>query len=183
MTRARNELISLDATPYYHCISRCVRRAFLYGEDSLTGKNYEHRKVWVLERLCELASVFAIDICAYAVMSNHYHLVLRVDRTQAEAWDNRVVIERWSQPFKPTLLTSRYLREEPQTNAEIATAEEIIAQWRQRLMDISWFMRCLNEHLARRANEVINRDTQHIVDTRIPGRKLALAGLISRRKL
>jgi hypothetical protein len=72
MTRARNQLISPETTPYYHCISRCVRRAFLCGEDSLTGKNYEHRKAWVIKRLRELAEVFAIDICAYAVMSNHY---------------------------------------------------------------------------------------------------------------
>lgn len=67
MTRARNQFISLEATPYYHCISRCVRRAFLCGEDSLTGKNYEHRKGWVVERLRKLAGIFAIDICAYAV--------------------------------------------------------------------------------------------------------------------
>jgi hypothetical protein len=72
MTRARSQLISPETTPYYHCISRCVRRAFLCGEDSLTGKNYEHRKAWVIKRLRELAEVFAIDICAYAVMSNHY---------------------------------------------------------------------------------------------------------------
>jgi REP element-mobilizing transposase RayT len=90
MTRARRELIALDSTPYYHCISRCVRRAFLCGEDSLTGNNYEHRKVWVTDRLTELTEVFAIDICAYAVMSNHYHLVLRVDRERAVAWDHRV---------------------------------------------------------------------------------------------
>ena len=81
MTRARAELVDLSATSYYHCINRCVRRAFLYGSDHLTGKNYEHRKTWVVERLTELASAFAVEVCAYAVMSNHYHLVLRVNKS------------------------------------------------------------------------------------------------------
>jgi REP element-mobilizing transposase RayT len=152
MTRARNQLISLETTPYYHCVSRCVRRAFLWGEDSLTGKNYEHRKVWVTARLRELAEVFAIDICAYAVMSNHYHLVLRVDVRQAEAWDRNQVIERWNKLYNLPLLVARYHRGKPTTQAETTQAEEVIETWRQRLTDISWFMRSLNEHLARQAN-------------------------------
>jgi hypothetical protein len=82
MTRALMQLIAL----YYHTISRCMHRAFLCGEDSLTGKNYKHRKVWVINRLCELSDVFAIDVCAYGVMSSHYHLVLRVDKARAENW-------------------------------------------------------------------------------------------------
>ena len=69
MTRARKELIDISATPYYHCVSRCVRRAFLCGEDHLTGNNYEHRKSWVVERLAELSQVFTIEVCAYAVMT------------------------------------------------------------------------------------------------------------------
>jgi REP element-mobilizing transposase RayT len=153
MTRARNQLISLETTPYYHCISRCVRRAFLWGKDSLTGKNYEHRKVWVVARLRELAEVFAIDICAYAVMSNHYHLVLRVDRRQAESWSSAQVVEQWQKLYKLPLLVDRYQRGETTTQAEAAQAEEMISTWRQRLIDISWFMRSLNEHLARQANE------------------------------
>ncbi len=72
MTQARSQQISLEDTPYYHCISRCVRRAFLCGEDHVTGANYEHRKTWVVEKLKELSEVFAIDVCAYAIMSNHY---------------------------------------------------------------------------------------------------------------
>lgn len=153
MTRARNQLVSLDTTPYYHCISRCVRQAFLWGEDSLTGKNYKHRKEWVISRLRELVEIFAIDICAYAVMSNHYHLVLRVDRQKAGEWDHRQVAEQWEKLYKLPLLVDRYLRKNAATRAEITRAEQIIETWRERLSDISWFMRSLNEHLARKANQ------------------------------
>lgn len=153
MTRARNQLISLDTTPYYHCISRCVRRAFLWGEDSLTGNNYEHRKEWVIVRLRELAEIFAIDICAYAIMSNHYHLVLRVDRQKAEEWGSTQVAKQWGKLYQFPLLVQRYLRNETTTSAEAGEAEKIIETWRDRLTDISWFMRSLNEYLARRANK------------------------------
>jgi len=155
MTRARNQLISLATTPYYHCISRCVRRAFLCGEDSLTGTSYEHRKTWVIERLKELAGVFSIDICAYAVMSNHYHLVLRVDQERAQTWEPHQVVEQWRRLYRVPVLVSRYLRGDA-TKAEIAKAEDVIETWRERLSDISWFMRTLNEGLARRANEEDN---------------------------
>lgn len=133
-----------------------MRRAFLCGEDSLTGKNYEHRKAWVIERLRELADIFAIDICAYAVMSNHYHLVLRVDIAKADAWEPTKVAERWEQLFGIPILVARYLSGETATMAEAHEAEQVIETWRGRLTDISWFMRSLNEHLARRGNEEDN---------------------------
>ena len=152
MARARKELVSLDSTPYYHCINRCVRRAFLWGEDSLTGKRYEHRKAWVVERLRELDAAFAIDIAAYAVMSNHYHLVLRVNKQTAEDWSPAEVIERWQHLFKLPQAAARHLRGEPLLEAERELVSQYVEQWRSRLYDISWFMRCLNEHLAHRAN-------------------------------
>ena len=89
MGYARKNLISLQDTPYYHCVARCVRRAWLWGVDEYAGKDYSHRKQWVVERLALLASIFAIDICAYAVMSNHYHMVLFVDQLRAQQFTQR----------------------------------------------------------------------------------------------
>ncbi len=74
MTIARSRQISLQDTLYYHVVSRCVRRAFLCGEDSHSGQSYEHRRQWVVDKLGQLLRLFAIGICAYAVMNNHYHL-------------------------------------------------------------------------------------------------------------
>jgi REP element-mobilizing transposase RayT len=88
MTYARKNLISLQDTPYYHCVARCVRRAWLWGTDDFSGKDYTHRKRWVIERLQQLTNIFTIDICAYAVMSNHYHLVLHVDKERALSFIN-----------------------------------------------------------------------------------------------
>jgi hypothetical protein len=73
MTQARSTLISLEATPYYHCVSRCVRRTFLCGKDPITKQNHEHRRQWFVDRLSQLTDAFAIDVCAYSIMNNHSH--------------------------------------------------------------------------------------------------------------
>ena len=153
MTSPRRTLIDLQSTSYYHCIARCVRRAFLCGEDSLTGNSYEHRKLWVIDRLRELAGIFAIEVCAYAVMSNHYHVVLHVDTDTGKRWSDREVLLRWTQLFEGPLLVQRFLAGTPLDEAQQQRVIEFAATYRQRLLDISWFMRCLNEHLARKANE------------------------------
>lgn len=88
MTKPRSSLVSLADTPWYHVVNRCVRRAFLCGDDAVTGKNHDHRRAWIVDRVKQLAGVFAIDVAAYAVMSNHYHLVLRVDAERAQGWSN-----------------------------------------------------------------------------------------------
>ena len=100
MTKARSEQVSLEGTPFYHCYVRCVRRAFLCGDDPFTGQNYDHRKQWIVSRCRFLSSVFAIDLCAYACMSNHYHLVLHVNKDQALAWSAAEVVERCGKLFE-----------------------------------------------------------------------------------
>jgi len=153
MTKPRRSQISLEETPYYHCISRCVRRAFLCGKDQFSGRSYEHRWQWIVDRLKELSAVYAIKTIAYAVMSNHTHSVLYVDREQALAWSDEEVIERWNRLYGGHPLVNRHLAGESLTAAERDTLSAIVETWRGRLYDISWFMRGLNEYIARKANK------------------------------
>lgn len=154
MTQSRKNQICLDATPFYHCYVRCVRRAFLCGDDYSNGHNYDHRKQWIVSRLKFLAYVFSIDICAYAVMSNHYHVVLHVDKERALAWSKEEVAERWMQLYKGHLLVDRWLANPASIDkATMEVVNEIIEEWRGRLFDISWFMRGVNECIARMAND------------------------------
>jgi len=153
MARARESLIDLSVTPYYHVVSRCVRRAFLCGEDHYSGKNYSHRRQWVLDKIHRLSSIFAIDIAAYAIMSSHYHLVVRVDREQALAWTQDEIIERWYQLYRGNPLIDLYRKGMIDDKVRLNKVAEIAAVWRERIYDISWFMRNLNEYVARAANK------------------------------
>ena len=153
MPQPRRTQISLEDTPYYHCCSRVVRRAFLCGDDKYSGENYDHRRGWVETLLLKLASVFAIDIAAFAVMSNHLHVVLRIDAEKANAWSDKEIIERWHQIFKGNDLTQNFLKDKPLEAHQMTQLKNLIATYRSRLCDISWFMRCLNEPIARQANQ------------------------------
>ena len=148
----RNQLVSLDATPHYHCVSRCVRRQYLCGFDAQTGRDFSHRRDWIRARVFELAEIFAIGVCAYAVMSNHCHLVLSVDQERALAWDDREVARRWTKLFGGLPLVRSFAAGEKLSDAQLAAVAMKITEYRKRLFDISWFMRCLNEPIARMAN-------------------------------
>jgi len=152
MARPRSQLISLEATPYYHCISRCVRRCFLFGRDVLTGRDFNHRKPWFLQRLKLLGEVFAIDIPAYAVMSNHYHLVLHVDKAKAETWTQEEVIARWLLLHKGPELVQRHVSGKTLDEQEQQILHDIVEYWRERLTSISCFMARLNYFIALNAN-------------------------------
>ncbi|ACJ29459.1 Conserved hypothetical protein [Shewanella piezotolerans WP3] len=152
MPRPRRTLISIEDTPYYHCCSRVVRRAFLCGDDKYTGKNYDHRRGWVEEQLLKLTEAFAIDVAAYAVMSNHLHVVLYIDLDTVNSWSDRKVVEQWHKLFNGTALTQKFVKGEVIEECMVAQLKQLIATYRSRLSDLSWFMRCLNEPIARQAN-------------------------------
>jgi REP element-mobilizing transposase RayT len=109
----------------------------LCGHDRVSGRNYEHRRRWIEDRLALLCTIFSIELVAYAIMHNHYHVVVRISVGRARRWSNGEVVRRWGALFSV-----------PSDPGEIQ-----IACWRERLASISWFMRCLNEPLARRANK------------------------------
>lgn len=152
MTRPRKHIVCLSETPYYHITSRCVRRAFLCGVDDYSGRNYEHRRDWIEQRLRVLSSLFCVDIAAYAIMSNHYHLVVRLTPEEADDWSDQEVLKRWCSLFKGPVLVQRRIAGEALSEAEAETVSDITAVYRGRLKSLSWFMKCLNETVARMAN-------------------------------
>jgi hypothetical protein len=121
--------------------------------DKYSGQSFEHRRGWVEERLLFLSTVFAIDICVYAVMSNHSHVVVCVGKAEAQSWSVEELLRRYHTLHKGTLLTHKYLKGETLSPGELITFDETLARYRQRLYDISWFMRNLNEYIAREANK------------------------------
>ena len=171
MPRARKHLVCVDDTPYYHVTSRCVRRAFLCGTDGFSGRSYEHRRQWIEDRVRILASLFSIEVCAYAIMSNHYHLVVRLNPEEAASWSEDDVLERWSALFRGPLLVQRYRAGEPLSAAELHTLRSTTAVFRQRLSSLSWFMKCLNEPVARMANRE-DRCTGHFWEARFHSQAL-----------
>jgi REP element-mobilizing transposase RayT len=156
MPQPRYRLVDTQTTPYYHCVSRCVRRAFLFGFDRKTGKSFDHRKQWILDRIKTLSSVFAIDVCAFAIMSNHFHLVLYVDTERARQWSADEVIERWLRLYKGPSVVHRFQAGTRLNQLEQDALDSIVETWRVRLFDLSWYMRCLNEAIARMANKEDN---------------------------
>lgn len=153
MPRARKHLVCHRETPYYLVTSRCVRRAFLCGRDKDTGRSYEHRRGWIENRVRVLSSLFSVMLCAWAVMSNHYHLVVRLNPEESDQWTDDEVFERWTALFRGALLVQRYRAGDSLSAAEAATLRDIAKVYRQRLGSLSWFMKCLNEPIARQANK------------------------------
>ena len=154
MTMPRSKYVQEGKEGVYHCFSRCVRRAFLYGYDTLTHRDFSHRKTWLVNRLKQLAGIFAVEVCAYAIMGNHYHTILRTRPDIVAGWSDREVATRWLAlcpqrnksrvPVKPTV--------EEQIRALVLCPERI-ETLRKRLSSLSWFMGRLNEFIARAANK------------------------------
>ena len=148
MPKPRYAQISAGETPYVHVVSRTVRRSFLCGKDKYSGRNFNHRRKWLEDEMLRLAGVFALEICSYAVMSNHYHIVLHINPAEATRWSHDEVIERWHQLFKGSIQSQQYMAGEALPKAQIDLLKKQVKEWQSRLTNISWFMRILNEKIA-----------------------------------
>jgi hypothetical protein len=146
MTIARAHLIDPAVTRWYHCTSRCVRRAFLLGEGE------SDRKLWIGNRLQELSGIFSIAVGGFSIMDNHLHVLARLDPEVAAGWSDEEVVRRWGRLYpprdkkrKPLPVTQLWIEDRLKHPEWVATA-------RARLQSLSWFMKCLKEPLARLAN-------------------------------
>ena len=154
MALPRSKYVQEGQEGVYHCFSRCVRRAYLYGFDALTGQDFSHRKAWLVDRLRYLAAIFAIEVCAYAIMDDHYHSILRTRPDIVATWSDHEVARRWLTlfPRRRPLGGASGPSIEEQIQA-LVDCPERIAKLRQRLCSLSWFMGRLNEYIARAANK------------------------------
>ena len=149
----RGEIFDPSEIATVHVMNRVVRRCFLMGIDAVTGKDYGHRKDWFEAELERVAALFGIDCLNFAILSNHFHLILRSRPDVVATWDDREVARRWlmlcprrthedGSPQSPT---------EPELNS-IVTDEDKLADLRLRLSNISWWMRLVCQRIAQRAN-------------------------------
>lgn len=152
---SRYELFKSDEMAIVHVMNRTVRRCFLMGQDSITGKNYDYRKDWIEQRMEHLAKYFGIDVLSYSILSNHFHLVLRQRPDIVKTWSDTEVAQRWLMlcPKKKNKDGSPKDPTEPQLNA-IRNNPAKLQEIRSRLSDISWWMRLMCQNIAQR----INRD-------------------------
>ncbi len=153
MTIARRDLVDCETPGFYHCTNRCVRRTFLCGIDKLTGVDYSHRKEWIERRMFELCDIFSVDIYAYAVMDNHYHIVLYLDPLLPQSWSKEQVAERWIKAYPGSMDLPKFAKQRELRKQSIIADKDKVEKYRKRLGSLSWFMGRLNEPLAKRSNE------------------------------
>ena len=146
MATARAQLVDVSVTRWYHCINRCVRRAFLLKEGTCD------RRAWIENRLEELAGIFAISVGGFAILDNHLHVLLRLNPDDAAGWSDQDVVTRWGRLFPPRDARRQVVEVSEQWIQEKLADDAWVAEARMRLQSLSWFMKCLKEPLARMAN-------------------------------
>ncbi len=167
----RRDLFDPTEVGIYHCVQRTVRRAWLCGDDPLTGKSYEHRRVWIQDRLQKISASFGLDCLVFAVMVNHLHVVLRNRPDIVATWSDDEVVRRWWQLFPVRRNQDRSPAEPTERDLRPWKSAVRIKQIRSRLCDISWFMRALAEPIARRSNAE-DQCTGHFWEGRFKCQKL-----------
>ncbi len=158
MTRmVREDVFAPDEIAIVHVMNRVVRRCFLLGTDPATGINYDHRKAQMEALFQRFAALFGIDLLVYAILSNHFHTVLRSRPDVVATWSDTDVARRW-------LLACPDRKEKDGTAKEPTEAElnrircdpELLQETRMRLSDISWWMRLICQRIGMSANREDN---------------------------
>jgi len=168
MATPRSQLVDSEYALHYHLISRCVRRSWLCGFDKPSQKKYDHRKLWLEERLFHLAKYFAVEIDAYSILSNHFHLVVFYDPLACQLWDDADVAWRWFEVFPPRVAPNhaqdsaalKEIRRDEMMNDPIQLEKARLA-----LGSLSTFMKHLKQPIAWRANREDNC-TGHFFESR-----------------
>ena len=149
----RSKVINEDEVGTYHCFNRCVRHAYLMGEDFATKRNYNHRKNWFRSLLENLASQFAIDMAKYALLDNHFHLLVRNRPDLAAQWTGEEILRRamtiWPSSFRRD---KTFVQPHEPLPEMLLKNKKLIKKMRRRLSSISWLMKTVCERIARRAN-------------------------------
>jgi len=154
MTTPRYQLVDNTSPLFYHLVSRCVRGSRLCGRDRLTKRDYSHRKRWLLHRLRRLAKAFSLEVHAYAIMSNHFHLVVYYDPEIAETWTDDEVVDRWLLACPPKTCPDITDSENSERLRRLWLSEpHRIERMRVHLSSLSMFMKQLKQPIARRANQ------------------------------
>ena len=150
---ARREIVRDGEPGIYHCFSRCVRRAFLMGRDPLSGKDLNHRRQWLIDRLILLAANFMIDVAFHAILANHFHVVLRTNPRLVKRLGSLEVARRWLRVYPgKRVLDGNWIEPTEQQIQELAKDKKKLKRIRKRLASVSWFMSALKEYMARRCN-------------------------------
>jgi REP element-mobilizing transposase RayT len=168
----RREIVADGEIQVFHVINRCVRRTHLCGRDRRSRKDYSHRKDWLRERLEFLAGVFGVEVLGFAVMSNHLHVVTRTRPDVVKAWSDDEVARRWWSLFPKR--TNRDKSAAEPTKEELDKIQNNAAgvkEKRRRLSNLSWFMKCLCEPIAKRANKE-EKVTGHFWESRFKAQPL-----------
>ncbi len=154
MATPRKLLVDPVVPLFYHIASRCVRRSWLCGKDKVTGNNYDHRKRWLIDRIRFLGQYFAVEVHAFAIMSNHFHLILRYDPMAHLRWTEEEVADRWLSVCPPRTWTGEIDRDAiPQAKALLLADVKRLRHVRTQLGSMSTFMKHLKQSIARRANK------------------------------
>ncbi len=146
MAIARAKIVDPSVTRWYHCVTRCVRSAFLLGEGP------HDRKKWIEQRLQELAEIFAVAVGGFSVLDNHLHLLVRLDPDVAKDWSDEEVVRRWGRLFPPRDKSRQPVGVSKDWVEWRLKDTAWVAKARERLQSLSWFMKCLKEPLSRLAN-------------------------------